>query len=334
MEEEIYKPENISENENNEDSREDTSHSLPISLENIVLEEMPESEPEYSPRHASEIEVDVHYEDIYSQNSSPIAQKPVTIFDVPKIIFIVPYRNREAQKSKFLEKMAEILEDYHPSYYRIIFVHQADNRSFNRGATKNIGFMHVKHMYPNDYRSITLVFNDVDTFPSEKNVIPSYETKPNVIKHFYGFTYALGGIISVRGEDFEKLNGFPNYWAWGFEDNSIQRRALKSNVKIDRDIFYSYGNTKITQLNDEGTRVVNHSEFDRYLLATNEGIRTITQINMSPVADQLNSSIIMLNVYGFNTGTEEDKRKSFETNNMQRPFGKKVRADIFRMQFT
>ena len=334
MEEEIYKPENISENENNEDSREDTSHSLPISLENIVLEEMPESEPEYSPRHASEIEVDVHYEDIYSQNSSPIAQKPVTIFDVPKIIFIVPYRNREAQKSKFLEKMAEILEDYHPSYYRIIFVHQADNRSFNRGATKNIGFMHVKNMYPNDYRSITLVFNDVDTFPSEKNVIPSYETKPNVIKHFYGFTYALGGIISVRGEDFEKLNGFPNYWAWGFEDNSIQRRALKSNVKIDRDIFYSYGNTKITQLNDEGTRVVNHSEFDRYLLATNEGIRTITQINMSPVADQLNSSIIMLNVYGFNTGMEEDKRKSFETNNMQRPFGKKVRADIFRMQFT
>jgi hypothetical protein len=231
--------------------------------------------------------------------------------------------------------MAEILEDYHPSYYRIIFVHQADNRSFNRGATKNIGFLYVKRMYPNDYRSITLVFNDVDTFPSQKNVIPSYETKSGVIKHFYGFTYALGGIISVRGEDFEKINGFPNYWTWGFEDNAIQRRALKLNIKIDRDIFYSYGNTKITQLNDEGTRIVNHSEFDRYLLGVNEGIQTITHINMSPVvANQENLSIIMLNVYGFNTGRQEDTTKSFETSHMQRPFGKKVRADIFRMQFT
>jgi hypothetical protein len=42
-----------------------------------------------------------------------------------------------------------------------------------------------------------------------KNLI-NYATTVGNIKHFYGFTFTLGGIVSITGEDFEKMNGYLN----------------------------------------------------------------------------------------------------------------------------
>ena len=108
---------------------------------------------------------------------------------IPNIIFIVPYRDREQHYLFFSRHMKMILEDV--SNYRILYIHQTDKREFNRGAMKNIGFIVVKHLYPEHYKNITLVFNDVDTMPFTKNFL-NYETKNGNIKHFYGFNFTLG----------------------------------------------------------------------------------------------------------------------------------------------
>lgn len=199
---------------------------------------------------------------------------------IPKIVFIVPYRNRETQLQSFKTHMKYILEDYHQNDYIIYYIHQTDQRVFNRGAMKNIGFLVVKHKYPNDYKNITLVFNDVDTMPTRKNLF-NYDTQQGVVKHFFGFTYTLGGIFSIKAYDFERINGFPNYWAWGYEDNLIQKRIEKAGITIDRSIFYNIGDTNIIQKNEEITREVNQSEYDRYVRNIPEGIHSIQNLDYS-----------------------------------------------------
>ena len=133
-----------------------------------------------------------------------------------KRIIIIPYRNRKEHREVFINHMQHILD---PDI-EIIFIHQKDKRPFNRGAVKNIGFLYIKNTYPSTYKDITLIFHDIDYMPYKKDIIP-YDTKHGEISHFFGFKHALGGIFAIKGEDFEKIRGFPNYWGWGFEDNRI-----------------------------------------------------------------------------------------------------------------
>ena len=145
--------------------------------------------------------------------------------------FIVPYRNRNLQKKLFIKHFVRTIS----GEYKILFIHQKDNRTFNRGAMKNIGFLYVKHVYPQIYKNSTFIFQDISYAPRDK--IFSYDTKVGEIKHFFGFKFALGGAFAIKGQDFEKIGGFPNYWGWGFEDNAIQRRAQVAKIKINYDEF-------------------------------------------------------------------------------------------------
>lgn len=219
---------------------------------------------------------------------------------IPKLVFIIPYRDREQQRDFFKRNMSYILEDVPKSDYKIFFVEQNDDRAFNRGALKNIGFLIMKHMYPDSYSDITFIFNDVDTMPYTKNFL-DYQTVPGIIKHFYGFNFALGGIFSIKGSDFERINGFPNFWAWGFEDNLINKRALQSGILIDRSHFYPISDKNIMHMSDGLTRSVNRTDFDVYMKDTKEGINSLFNIRYDIIESELT-----IKVNGFNTGREEN----------------------------
>ena len=123
------------------------------------------------------------------------------------VAIIVPYRNRESHLSIFTKIMPNILEDKN---YEIIFVHQYDKRPFNRGAMKNIGLLYLKRYYPESYKNITMVINDIDTMPRYKNQF-SYNTIPGKVEHYYGYTQGLGGIFSINAGDFEKNKWISKY---------------------------------------------------------------------------------------------------------------------------
>ena len=179
--------------------------------------------------------------------------------NIPKYIFLIPYRNREPQKTHFSIYMNYIMEDYDESEYQIYFCHQNDNRPFNRGAIKNIGFIAMKQKYPNDYKNITFIFNDIDTIPATKKLL-DFNTYKGVIKHYYGFEFTLGGIFSIKGEDFENIGGFPNFWGWGFEDKCIYNRAINNKVIVDRNNFYKVGDINILHIIDDPTKILTRKD--------------------------------------------------------------------------
>jgi hypothetical protein len=153
------------------------------------------------------------------------------------LAFIIPYRNRKNELKFFDNHMKNIvLKNMKENIdYVLYYIHQDDNRPFNRGAMKNIGFLVIKKKFPKTYKSMTIIFNDVDTLPKEKTHL-NYETIKGNVKHFIGYNHTLGGIISINGEDFETSKGFPNHWSWGWEDVVLYKRC-KEFCNIDRTSF-------------------------------------------------------------------------------------------------
>jgi len=225
---------------------------------------------------------------------------------IPNIIFIVPYRDRQRQYEFFAKHMKSVLEDLSPDTYKILYIHQTDTRSFNRGAVKNIGFLTVKNMYPNDYQNITLVFNDIDIMPYSKNFF-DYRTSPGTVKHFYGFTFTLGGIVSINAADFERINGFPNFWAWGFEDNMLQNRVIQNGITIDRSVFYPVLDKNVLHFSDGLSRNVNRTEYDIYEKNTQEGWNSISNLQYN-----YNPDTGFVDVTQFITPREEDVKATHE----------------------
>ena len=249
--------------------------------------------------------------------------------DIPKIIFIVPYRNRETHLEIFKNHMKMVMEDYQADSYKYMFIHQQDTREFNRGAMKNIGFIVATRLYPNDYKNITFVFNDVDSMPTRKNMLP-YATTSGTIKHFYGYIYTLGGIVSVLGGDFERIGGFPNFWGWGYEDNLLQQRAIESGITIDRDVFFKIGDSEnIVQIQHGTERTMNKYDFEKYSKKTNEGLYTIFKLDYN-----IDEKTDFVNVTDFKTGYEEVKQAKFvhDLKNGNRPlqFGKRKSTMVMR----
>ena len=298
---------------------------MELLMEEVLMEEYPEREPDIITKKLVRIPSSSSslFFEIPSMVPTSIPIKKVkseincqeSSENVPKIIFIVPYRDREHHLIYFKSQMEKILSGQQD--YKIYYIHQCDTRPFNRGAMKNIGFLMVKEKYPESYKNITLVFNDVDTTPSDTGIIPDYATKPRIVKHFYGYTYALGGIISITAGDFESINGFPNYWAWGYEDNMLNHRVVVSGLTLDRSVFYSITDNRIKQFKTGPERIVNRGEFQRFMSRVKEGIKCIKNLTYI-----INEETGFVDVTRFETGFEcrNDLNQSFQAINTNAPF--------------
>jgi hypothetical protein len=130
----------------------------------------------------------------------------------------------------------------------------------------------------------------------------NYDTTHGNVKHFYGYKYTLGGIVSIKGDDYEKTNGFPNLWAWGFEDNLFQERVINVGLNIDRSVFYPIMDKNILQMKDGLHRVVNRNEYNHVKMKTTDGFHTITDIKYE--FDEKNKYI---NITNFKPLTENNK---------------------------
>lgn len=205
--------------------------------------------------------------------------------EVPSVIFIVPYRDRAQQRAFFQRHMTgTVLAGKRPGSHVIWFVHQADARPlFNRGGIKNVGARIVQDEYPDHWRDITLVFNDVDTLPFTAELLPDFATQRGRVKHFFGFTFALGGIVSITGHDFDRVNGFPSFWAWGYEDNCLQLRCdATRGVSVDRSVFFPIFDKNVMQFPDGSSRLLHRSSFDAFRSnAATDGLYDVRDIRYS-----------------------------------------------------
>ena len=259
-------------------------------------------------------------------NNNVNSSNNITNNNIPKLVFIVPYRDRRQQRNFFVNQMKVVLEDIPKNDYKIYYIHQKDERSFNRGAMRNIGFLVLKELYPNNYKDITVVFNDVDTMPYKKNFL-NYFTTNGIVKHFYGFKYALGGIVSIKAGDFEKTKGYPNFWAWGFEDNCLQARVSNAGLTIDRSQFYPLADRNIIQIKDDIVKSVSRSEYDAFKSDNGtSGFHSIQNLKYT-INDE------MIDVTNFDADTIDNKETQaiYDTSTKKHPFQKKRRGG--RMAF-
>ena len=123
-------------------------------------------------------------------------------------------------------------------HYRIYLVDQQDDNEFNRAALMNVGFKESLK----EFNWTCFIFHDVDHLPEDVRNVYSCPDQPRhmavaVDKWKYkllGQTY-FGGIVALRREHFEKINGLSNqFWGWGGEDDDMYKRVLAKGMKVTR----------------------------------------------------------------------------------------------------
>lgn len=245
-------------------------------------------------------------------------------------IFIIPYRDREEQKKFFYRHMRrDILEGLNEGTdYKILFIHQDDEKPFNRGGMKNIGFKIVKEMYPEEYKRITLIFNDVDCMPLNSGLL-NYDTSVGCVKHFYGVNDTLGGIVSITGGDFERIDGYANYWTWGLEDNVLQNRVLKGGLSIDRRNYYGLFDKNILHLMHGFDRKILTKDIKTYTTSTGiDGLKDIKDL-------EYKIDGIMCNVSKFKTLYEAPLKTEFREHDVRNRLVKPgVLKTVLKMNIT
>ncbi len=152
-----------------------------------------------------------------------------------------PEHNRRSQKKKFLEGIKKI--SYINNYDIYLIEQSQDNKKFNIGKLKNIGF-DLANKSNKKYNFF--IFIDIDILP-DKKLIPYFFKKIRGVSclAFRGSRYQnkdsnkdynndfFGSCLGFDSNTFEKINGYPNnFWGWGGEDDCLKNRCKINKINI------------------------------------------------------------------------------------------------------
>ena len=93
-----------------------------------------------------------------------------------------------------------------------------------------------------DFYWTCFIFHDVDHLPEDVRNLYSCPDQPRQMAvavdkwnyTLFGPKY-FGGIVALRREHFEKINGLSNqFWGWGSEDQDMYKRVLANGLNITR----------------------------------------------------------------------------------------------------
>ena len=159
------------------------------------------------------------------------------------VAIVITYRNREKHLGTVLRVLHTLLQRQRLKY-GIFVVELALPTKFNIGILMNVGYLQAKRQDNYD----CFIFHDVDLIPLNDKLMYTCRPSPNHMSAYNtkyvkfgkknGIPYSsyVGGIISLSGPHYEKINGFSNlYFGWGGTDDDIEIRAKHRGIKFQRE---------------------------------------------------------------------------------------------------
>jgi len=158
-----------------------------------------------------------------------------------KLAVLVPFRDRFEELLTFAPHMTSFLNNQNIPH-QIYILNQVDRYRFNRASLINVGFLYTKSQY--DY----IAMHDVDLLPINEQLLykypedgPFHVASPELHPKYHYQTF-VGGILLVKREHFEQMNGMSNkYWGWGLEDDEFYVRIKDAGLQVTRPVNISTG---------------------------------------------------------------------------------------------
>ena len=125
--------------------------------------------------------------------------------------------------------------------------------------------------------------------------------------HLFGFNFALGGIFSIKGCDFELSTGFPNFWGWGLEDNAMQDRCLSNGIKIDRSLCVPIMDNRIVSTHNSDIKIISLRDSNEFRVNNMDSLKDIVNINCKIVPLLEMPNVFMINIYNFTIPSDHSK---------------------------
>lgn len=174
------------------------------------------------------------------------------------IAIIIPHRNRIQHLKDFYKHINKLKKSKNHNF-DIYVIDQLNTYKFNRAILLNVGYNIAKQNYNYD----RYIFHDVDSYPTQelfdiyfKYIDKNIHFASPFLDYKYTFNDFFGGVVSFKGSDFEKINGYPNnFYGWGGEDDALLNRCILNDIEIYR---ISHEKEKLPEIKFSGKSILSY----------------------------------------------------------------------------